>query len=262
VTEDKNWKTYASPGVVNHYAKLSLLQPAEKTVLDLLQNQLSSMKMLDIGVGGGRTTKHFSQAAAEYIGIDYSVDMVTVCKKRFAASSQTMQFEVCDARDMSQFQDDSFDFILFSFNGIDYISNSDRLQVFQEISRLGKSGGYLFFSTHNIQAIEREFDLTKQFSCNPIRTYVNLVMLVLLRCFNFPMTLSYLKASNYAIIRDESHNFRLKTHYIRPQEQINQLETSFSDVKVYSWSNGLEIKNNDELSANSDMWLYYLCTFQ
>ncbi|CCQ49882.1 similar to Methylase involved in ubiquinone/menaquinone biosynthesis [Crocosphaera watsonii WH 8502] len=57
--KDKNFQTYSTSDVVNYYQYLQQLQPAEETLIKLLRNQLSNMKMLDLGVGGGRTTKHF-----------------------------------------------------------------------------------------------------------------------------------------------------------------------------------------------------------
>ncbi|MBD0267318.1 MAG: class I SAM-dependent methyltransferase [Cyanobacteria bacterium Co-bin8] len=262
MVDDSNRKTYSSRGVVHHYAQLNILQPAEKTVLDLLQDQLPNMKMLDIGVGGGRTAKHFSNVAAEYIGIDYSADMVAACKSRFSSASHPAMFEVCDARNMSQFEDNTFDFILFSFNGIDYVSHSDRLKVLKEVARVGKPGAYFCFSSHSLQGIERAFNVKTQLSFNPIKTYVNLVMWVLFRGFNASIIPHKLQAANYAVIRDESHNFRLKTYYIRPKEQVNQLTPDFTDIKTYSWKSGLEITQEKELCANVDQWLYYLCVIK
>jgi ubiquinone/menaquinone biosynthesis C-methylase UbiE len=255
---DNNQNTYTSHSVVQHYAALSALQPAEATVFKLLHDQLGSMKMLDIGVGGGRTTQHFSEAVAEYMGIDYSADMIAACQKRFLDASDTTLFQVCDARDMSRFEDNSFDFILFSFNGIDYISHAERLQVFKEIQRIGKPGGYFYFSSHNLTGFEQEFDFKQQFSLNPIKTYINLMMSALLNVFNFPITFKQLKNSAYLILKDESHNFRLKTYYVRPQEQLNQLKSHFSNVRVYSWKSGLELTGG-EIHCHSDLWLYYLC---
>jgi ubiquinone/menaquinone biosynthesis C-methylase UbiE len=256
---DSNHHTYTARRVVHHYTQLSQLQPAEQSILELLRGQWSKMKMLDIGVGGGRTTTHFSKLVMDYVGIDYSTDMIAACQKRFSISSPGAMFEVCDARDMSRFEDNSFDFILFSFNGIDSISHTDRLQVFQEVKRVGKPGGYFFFSSHNLQGIEQELNWRYQLSCNPLTTYVNLVMLGLLRLFNRSLTRPQLKAVTYSIIKDESHNFRLKTYYIRPLEQINQLTPDFSQVKAYSWKNGLELTHEKELCENVDLWLYYLC---
>ena len=255
--DDNNQRTYTAPSIVQYYAQLSALQPAETLLLSL--EQLSTLKMLDLGIGGGRTTKHFAPLVAEYIGLDYSPEMIATCKQRFDSSSPTMSLAVGDARDLSRFRDNYFDVILFSFNGIDYMSHSDRLQVWTEISRVGKSGGYFCFSSHNLQGLERAFEWRKQLSFNPISNYVNLVMWLILRCCNPSLSLKWLKASAYVIARDESHNFRLQTYYVRPQAQLQQLESYFSNIRVYSWNNVRAIKSSSELDANLELWLYYLC---
>jgi ubiquinone/menaquinone biosynthesis C-methylase UbiE len=254
--DEKNQKTYALASIVQHYAQLSALQPAEAQVLELLRDRLPRFKMLDIGVGGGRTTQHFAPIAAEYIGIDYSADMVAACQQRFPGS----KFAVCDARDMGEFEDNTFDFILFSFNGIDYVSQSDRLKILKEIHRVGKPGSYFCFSSHNLQGFERAFGVRHQLSCNPITTYANLVMLALLRFLNRPINLQQLQTSAYIVVRDESHNFRLETYYIRPEDQIKQLKSYFQDVKVYSWRNELGMIQENDLCDNFDLWVYYFCT--
>jgi len=260
---DHNHQVYIARDIVQHYRQLNQLQPAEQSILDLFGDEWSKMKMLDVGVGGGRTTQHFSGVVQEYVGIDYSDEMIAACQKRFPTSSQSSSqsrvFEVVDARDMSQFADNSFDFILFSFNGIDSLSHQDRLQVFQEVNRVGKTGGYFFFSSHSLQGLEREFNWRNQISLNPLKTYVNLVMFAILRFCNRSISPQQIKDSAREIIQDESHNFRLKQYYIRPQEQLNQLKADFGDVRIYSWNSGLELTNQQDLDANFDMWLYYLC---
>nr|WP_035800784.1 class I SAM-dependent methyltransferase [Crocosphaera chwakensis] len=256
---DKNLQTYSTSDVVNYYQYLQQLQPAEETIIKLLKNKLSNMKMLDLGVGGGRTIQHFFPLVKEYIGVDYSVDMIKACQQRLSQSYPSIKLMVGDARNLSQFDDNYFDFILFSFNGIDYISHEDRLKGLQEIKRVGKSGGYFFFSSHNLQAIEKLFNWRCHFSLNPFKTYVNLVMFAFLRGFNSSINYPTIKQKNYAILRDESHNFRLRTYYIRASEQIKQLEPLFTDIKVFSWKTGLQLTTKQDMIFCNDMWLYYLC---
>ncbi len=122
---DKNNQTYSTPLIVNYYQQLQQLQPAEATIIKRFEDKLPQMKMLDMGVGGGRTTKYFFPLVKEYIGIDYSAAMITACQERFINEEQKVKLKVGDARDLSQFEDNYFDFILFSFNGIDYISHAD-----------------------------------------------------------------------------------------------------------------------------------------
>ncbi|MGD1951280.1 MAG: class I SAM-dependent methyltransferase [Leptolyngbyaceae cyanobacterium] len=256
---DRNATTYAAADIVNYYAQLNRLQPAESALLERLRDQLPGMKMLDIGVGGGRTAQHFAPLVQQYIGIDYSPEMVAACQKRFRKLDHPMSFEVGDARELSQFDDNSFDFILFSFNGIDYVPHEDRLNIFQEIKRVSRQGCYFFFSSHNLQALEKELTLQKQIVINPVKTYVNLVMLGLFWLFNRPITRATLAESEYLIVRDESHNFRLDTYYIPAAQQIKQLSKDFSHVEIYPWQSTERILDLDASAIGRDLWLYYLC---
>ncbi len=256
---DKNKETYRAANIVRHYKQLSQLQAAEKAIFTLLEDQLPTFKMLDIGIGGGRTTQHFAPLVREYIGIDYSAEMIAACQERFFNTSTPLSLEVGDARNMHQFADNYFDFILFSFNGIDYVSHSDRLQILQEIKRVGKPGCYVLFSSHNLQSMARQLDYKTQISINLPKTYVNLVMLGFFKIFNISINRKQLKTAQYLMIRDESHNFRLQTYYIRPKEQIKQLETDFNNIEIYSWKSGKKILDKHDPSLNSDLWLYYLC---
>lgn len=100
--------------------------------------------VLDIGIGGGRTTGPLSEAFRNYVGIDYSGAMVAAAKSFFpGADIRTM-----DARKLDF--DRGFDCVIFSFNGIDSIDFSDRDQVFKQVGKVLKPEGYFIYSTHNI----------------------------------------------------------------------------------------------------------------
>ncbi|MCW6037785.1 class I SAM-dependent methyltransferase [Spirulina subsalsa FACHB-351] len=258
-TKDHNYYTYSRPEIVQYYAQLNQLQPAEKAIFQQLQSELSGMKMLDIGVGGGRTTAHFAPRVASYLGIDYAPEMIAACQSRFPNSQENLSFLLCDARQMECFAENSFDFILFSFNGIDYISHLERLQVLEQVSRVGKSGGYFCFSSHNLQGIEQGLQGKIQWSWNPITTYANWVMWGLFRLFNLSVQFARIADSPYLVLRDESHNFRLQTYYIRPQAQLKQLEPYFKDIQIYGWNEEEKIRDESDLLANGAFWLYYLC---
>ena len=256
---NRNQQTYETASIVNYYTQLNALQPAEQMMLDRWSEHLPRFRMLDIGVGAGRTTKHFQPRVADYVGIDVSAEMIDACRNRFPQLTAST-FQVCDARDLSVFEDDSFDFILFSFNGIDYVPHDDRLRILTEVHRVGVSGAIFYFSSHNLQGLDRAFDFKSQWSFNPIATYTNLVMLAILRVLNQPLSPKQIKGLDYAIVKDESHNFSLETYYIRPQEQLNQLRENFNDIQVYSWRNDVELMTESDRANNTDQWLYYSCT--
>jgi ubiquinone/menaquinone biosynthesis C-methylase UbiE len=250
--ETDNQKTYASANIVRYYELIHQLQPAEQLIFDRLSHRLPTMKVLDIGVGAGRTTKYLADRTAEYIGIDSSAEMIEACQKRFP----DRRFQVCDARDMAYFETGYFDFVLFSFNGIDYVDHDDRLKILQEIHRVSKPGAVLCFSSHNLQSFENAFK--PQWSWNPIATYTNLVMLGISRFLNPSLTWAKIQGLPWAIVKDESHNFRLNTYYIRPEDQIEQLVDLFETIQVYSQVG--ELEGRADRVSNVEQWLYYYCT--
>ena len=148
MTADPNLEKYNEPEVVDYYKKAEGLQPSEEY---LFKRYLKpGMSILDIGVGGGRTTPYLSKIAARYVGADYSNAMVEVCKKRFPA----LEFCHADATDMRVFQDNEFDAVVFSFNGIDYIQiDVARLKCLGEVFRILKPEGCFIFSSHNAKVL-------------------------------------------------------------------------------------------------------------
>jgi SAM-dependent methyltransferase len=255
---DRNQTAYAQPGLVRYYAQLQRLQPAEQGLWAKLQDRLPTMAMLDLGIGGGRTTQHFWPQVRQYIGIDYSAEMITACRSRFGADGPTLA--VMDARDLSAFADSTFDLIWFSYNGLDYVSHADRLQILREVHRVGKPGGYFVFSSHNLQAMVRLFNYRQHLSLNPITTYVDVVMWGLLRWFNWGLGITDLARADHRILRDESHNFALETYYIHPVAQIEQLAFGFGDVEVYPWTQAQPVAASDDPALAEALWLYYGCT--
>ncbi len=145
LADSVNQKTYAKAKVLDYYDGLNELFPAEKVLFEKLSAKIENSKILDIGVGGGRTTKYLLPLASDYTGVDYVSEFVERVKTKYESGN----FLCADARDLNEFADKNFDFILFSYNGIDYVSHEDRLKILKEIYRVLKKGGTFMFSSHN-----------------------------------------------------------------------------------------------------------------
>jgi ubiquinone/menaquinone biosynthesis C-methylase UbiE len=255
----RNQQIYNLPDVAAGYAQQCHLQPPEETILRLLLPHLPTARMLDLGVGGGRTTVHFANQVREYVGADYSESMVMECRKRFAGSPAHISFRVCDATSMDMFVAGSFDFILFSHNGMDYVNHEGRLRILKEIRRVGKPGGYFCFSTHNLNWCANLFELRRVISPDP-RLALRTAKRLLLRFFyNWRVRAASIRSSPHLMINDGAHSRKLRTYFVRPQEQLAQLKEDFTDVRVFSLATGAEISNQSELQSVEDPWLYYLC---
>jgi ubiquinone/menaquinone biosynthesis C-methylase UbiE len=244
--DQKNAKVYGDMRVVHKYAQTPNLQPPEQSILNILGPQLKGMRMLDIGVGAGRTTAHFAALVQNYTGIDYSQGMIQFCQEKYKAYT----FKHMDVRSMESFEDARFDFVLFSYNGIDYMEYQDRQKILREIKRIISSRGCFCFSTHNFDYLPNYCN--RPLSLNPFALW--------------PMWQrhSHIKALLrhpsvwHTVLRDGGENFRLHTFYIKPTEQVNELEKlGFTNIRLFSES-GQEIHAKGVNSL--DRWIYYLCS--
>lgn len=253
----RNEVIYGLPDVAASYAQQSDLYPPEETIFQLMLPHLSYVRMLDLGVGGGRTTLHFAKRVRQYVGADYSENMIAECRRRFSTYPEHVSFAVCDARSMETFASGSFDFVLFSFNGIDYVSHADRLRIFEEVRRVAKPGGWFCFSSHNLNSCDQLFKLSRMISFNPGLAKRTVKRIVIRFFYNWRVRSATVSRAPFIMINDGSHRRQLLTYYVRPEEQLMQLRDGFTDLCVFSLT-GTEVNRSDLLSIQ-DPWLYYFC---
>lgn len=134
---------YRRADAVSHYRNIRGLMPPEKYLFGRYVRP--GMEVLDIGVGGGRTSAYLSSGAKRYLGLDYSAEMVAAAQQRHPA----LTFVQGDATDLA-FDDGSFDVAVFSFNGIDCIpSDEGRIRALAEMRRVVRPNGVVIVSSHN-----------------------------------------------------------------------------------------------------------------
>jgi ubiquinone/menaquinone biosynthesis C-methylase UbiE len=253
---DINQRTYSSAKIVNLYASEPDLQKPEATILKILENDLYNKRMLDIGVGAGRTTAHFVNRVKEYVGVDYSEGMIKVCLERFK-DTKNARFEVMDmTKGLKDLPDNSFDFVLISFNSIDHLTFDERTDVLKQVRRILTKDNPFCFSTHNINFIKyppafKFKDLFSPYSFVKT-TYLNALSLKNRR---------KLRAENSTniVVNDGAHTFGLNLMYVDLVEQVKNLEKAgFKDIRVFS-ETGPEITSQEALINSRDMSVYYLC---
>jgi SAM-dependent methyltransferase len=141
---DNNLSLYSRDDVVAAYAESDYLAPNEKVIFEQIIG--SGKRILDLGVGGGRTASHLAPTALEYIGSDYSAAMVEACRKNHPG----LRIELVDAADLSKFEDAYFEAVIFSFNGLGNLpTHSKRMACHREVWRVLKPGGLWIFSLHH-----------------------------------------------------------------------------------------------------------------
>lgn len=248
-----NQKAWENSSIVADYKRFNVLSKPEKVILETIKKSTNNKSMLDIGIGAGRTTLYFAEIFEKYIGVDYSEKMVDACKDRFK-NLKSAQFLCCDARNMSQFSDNSFDFVFFSFNGIDNVSHEDRMIILKEIYRVLKPNGIFYFSTHNLFNIPKLFKY--KWGKNPVnwlKHYKNF-----LHFKEIHPSIEELMKQKYTFINNIAFNFCLNQYYVNPQEQIEQLvQTGFKNISVLSLKSGEKLALETKWNSVDDAWLYF-----
>ena len=244
---DSNLAAYNLAPTQKWYGELKGLTAAENKIFETIGEKLKNGKLLDIGIGGGRTTQELMDKCREYLGVDYSSLFVEQCRQKFPK----VKIECMDARDLSSLGKDRFDLVNFSFNGIDYVNAEDRNKILKEIHNVLQPGGVFFFSTHN----RSHAMFNKAPWMNEEKTFIyNLKTFLRFAPFIFKKFIhknKELSTKDYSLIIDHAHNYSLVTFYTEPSYLREQLQlTGFTEIKLFD-KNGDERKNE-----KLDDWIY------
>lgn len=142
---DVNRKLYESEEAANYYAQEGFVDREAEILFCILENNTD--RILDLGCGAGRSTKAiYDLGFRKILGVDYSSSMIALARHRYP----DLRFEQGDACALN-FSDNSFDIVLFLYQGIDCIeSDEKRAAAYKEIFRIIKPGGTFVHSAHNI----------------------------------------------------------------------------------------------------------------
>lgn len=253
---DLTRSAYESADIVALYARPDGLQKPEQALLAKLGPSLGAMDMLDIGVGGGRTTRHFAPLARTYLGIDYSAAMIEHCRLEFPS----LRFAVADARDLGFAADESYDLVLFSYNGIDHLDRHERMTALCEMRRVLRPGGLMVFSSHNANFLPA---ITDRF-----RFRIHSSSRETLRSFKWSCVfwaknglLQYRMPLASGRVHDGTHSFRSSAlYYVRPDIGVAEISRlGMVDIECAGNESCDFVPGDDpNLPQDPNPWIYYV----
>lgn len=220
------------------------LNAQERAALASVIEEIRGKRILDIGIGAGRTVRALRAISADYVGVDYVQEMVDHCRSQFPGA----RFERVDARSMTQFDDGSFDLVFFSCNGISMVDHDGRMAILKEVRRILSSRGAFIFSTCNrdspqYEAIFRFPEL--QWTRNPAKLLVRWGRFLVQSIYRVANRLRYrsheIRAVDYAIINDVCHHYRTMLYFISAGDQCRQLASAGfnGEISLYDLSGAL-----------------------
>ena len=107
-------------------------------------------KILELGCGAGRISLGlWENGYRDITATDFAPNMVAAAREIFARRNADIKTRVCDAIN-PDFEDESFDAVIFGFNGLMQIPKSERRRkAVSEIFRILRRGGRFIFTTHD-----------------------------------------------------------------------------------------------------------------
>ncbi|MDE1992371.1 MAG: class I SAM-dependent methyltransferase [Rhizobiaceae bacterium] len=225
--ETINRQTWRSPLALRDYRRSSgYINEGERVAFRMATPQAGRGRVLDIGVGGGRTAELLRPIATDYLGVDYTPQMVELARK----NHPDLRFEHMDARDLSALADGSFDLVVFSYNGIDSVDAAGRLAIFSEASRVLSPGGAFAFSTfhRDWQGFARRVDYRRlEWTANPVRMGFRTLRYVEGRVFGSLRQRRLMpleqRSGEHAVLLHGAHDFGIMVYATTPAQLQAQL---------------------------------------
>ena len=252
--EARNQAYYGTQRAATWYSTKSFVLPEEKSFFRDYSDELRGKRVLDIGIGAGRSTRLLLPLAGEYVGVDYSEAMV----KEAMLQHPGARLETRDARDLSAYGDASFDVVMFSFNGLDCLAHEGRMTALSEICRVLRPGGFFAFSAHNrTKARVTPWSLKNlDFSKHPLRMWSHMgIYFTGIR--NWMGSRAYATQTDEFELRHDSSNcYMAPTYHIDKASQALQLQKAGLQLeKIYDG----EGKDADAGTADTrSSWIFYV----
>ena len=144
---------YYSQGLWDSALSNTALMPDEKVLQKFVKESVNLDAMLDASVGAGRTTAHFIYLFKSYYAYDVTPHFVDAAKKKFPKANIVLLDTLSVAKN---FRPRTFDFVLCSYNAIDYLNEVDSemddllFSGVRQLFSLLLPEGVLAFSSHNL----------------------------------------------------------------------------------------------------------------
>jgi SAM-dependent methyltransferase len=253
-----NRPTWSRRDTVRLYERLhGFTDPGEQAAIDYVTSRVKDRAILDMGVGAGRTTELLLPVSRDYVGIDYTGEMVQAFRKLHPG----VRIEQMDARDLGAFEDGRFALVMFSFNGIDAVGPQDRPRVLREVHRVLQPGGLFLFSAHNHDGPGRREhpQVRVPFTWNPLK----LGWRSLKSISAWPRSLMNHRRfstmnethESWSVMNAGAHDFGIVVMFTTLAEQKRQLrEAGFECEVVFDSARGQRVTDGAD---TRDMWWFH-----
>ncbi len=256
-----NRQAWKSRDAQSQFATLSGWTDAgEREATAWVAEEARGKPILDMGVGGGRTTAVLREISRDYVGIDYTPEMVALCRRNHPDA----HIEHGDARDLSAFADGSKFLVVFSFNGIDAVDYDGRMKILREVYRVLEPGGLFIVSAHNRDGPGHSESLglgMLHLTAHPLKLGWRILKFARFASSSFLNHRRYRQLNRefdgYSIKNAAAHNFGIVIVYTTFEEQRRQLASvGFNTEIVFDNYEGRPV--DDATDKKGIFWFHFV----
>jgi SAM-dependent methyltransferase len=176
-------------------------------------------RVLELGCGAGRLTGYLLELAQSVHGIDVSPAMVAYCRQTYPRG----EFSVLDLREVGQLGSGSFDAVVATYSVLDVLGDAERRRVLGQIREVLAPDGLLMISSHNLAFVPKLRRPTDLRARNIVRRAGRLALMPLRLRNRRGLVALQRSGSDYSVVNDDAHDYRLLHYYISRDAQERQL---------------------------------------
>ncbi len=141
--------SWGDEDVVADFDTDGVTDAGERAALRAVRGWIYGKDVLDVGVGGGRTTGMLLPRAATYVGVDLAPEMLALAHERFPDAD----LREGDAAGLDGLSDAAYDLVVFSYNGLDALDHDRRRAALRAMARVVRPSGRVLFSSLNLDGV-------------------------------------------------------------------------------------------------------------
>jgi len=245
----RNSSVWSQRNFVGNYATRALRPP--EVMFLLRYAEALGGRVLELGCGAGRITGYLGARGGEVLGIDISQAMVDYCRARYP----DLEFRLGDLSDLSALPDRSRDVVVAEFNVLGVLDDVERKRVLREIRRVLSDDGLLLFSAHNLAFlpnVPNPVGLVRR-SRDPARLLWNLGRLPLRTRNHRRIAGLERRETDFALVNDQAHDYRLLHYYIGRDTQARQLEETGFELLECLDGEGHSVRPGEMAADHSEL---------
>lgn len=186
----------------------------------------SDMRVLEVACGTGRLSEEIHKYVKEFVGLDYSNDMINIAKSKNA----DINYIWGDMRNLSEEEIGKFDLVICGFNSLQHLENDEDVMKFLESCyNVLQENGLLIIDIFNPNMKFLNLEKTKEFKYNFYSEYYkDNIKLYEIRQYDENARINYI--TNIYI--NENLNINVKSNTFMRQYFPGQLENLINKSKM------------------------------